>query len=210
MRRLIGLALIVAAGAGACKTIREELPTQPESSDPDAVANGPLIPAAPTSTPTPDPVQSEPLPEPPGSDDGGGDGGSAAYCGDPAPPPISQVNLRVHTRQTTRSILDSSPVVGPDVGYCRQIGYTDGRSYCPVRPPGHPERSACEAASVGSAADTGRPGPTWSADGRGCGRATSGAYCLNHPDNQYLVYAYGSGTFSACVANGACGKIRLP
>jgi hypothetical protein len=208
MRRLLGLALIVAAGAGACKTIREELPTQPESSDPEAVANRPLIPAAPTSPPTPDPAELEPLPETPDSDDGGG--GASASCGDPAPPPISRVNLRIHARQPTRSILDSSPVVGPDVSYCRQIGYTDGRSYCPVRPPGHPERAACEAARVGSAVDTGRTGPTWSADGRACGRAASGAYCLNHPDNQYLVYAYGSGTFHACVADGTCGQIKLP
>jgi hypothetical protein len=206
MRRLLGLALIVAAGAGACKTIREELPTQPEN--PETVANGPLIPAAPTATPTPDPAQTEPLPAPPGS--GGGDNDSNAPCGDPAPPGITRMNVKIHARQAARAILDATPIIGPDVDYCRQIGFTDGRSLCPVRPAGHPERAACEAETVGAASDTGRPGPTWSADGHPCGSRPSGAHCENHPDNQYLVYAYGSGTFRACAANGACGKKELP
>ncbi len=210
MRKLLGLALIVAAAAGACKTIREELPTQPES-DPEAVANGPLIPAAPTATPTPDPAQTEPLPAPPGSGGGGGgNGDTSGSCGSPAPPQITRVNVKIHTRRPGRTILDATPIVGPDVGYCRQIGYTDGRSLCPVRPAGHPERAACEAERVGTASDTGRTGPTWSADGRPCGSGSSGAHCLNHPDNQYLVFAYGSGTFRACVAGGACGKTVLP
>jgi hypothetical protein len=207
MRKLLGLALIVAAGAGACKTVREELPTQPE--DPETVANGSLIPAAPTATPTPDPARVEPLPAPPGSGGGGGGGGdTSASCGLPAPPQITRVNVRIHIRRPARTILDATPIVGPDVDYCRQIGYTDGRSLCPVRPPGHPERAACEAATVGLS-DTGRTGPTWSADGRPCGSQTSGAHCENHPDNQYFVFAYGSGTFRACVAGGACGKIEL-
>jgi hypothetical protein len=208
MRVLLGLALIVAAGAGACKTIHEELPTQPESSDPEAVADGPLIPAAPTASPTPDPPVVEPPPEPPAP--GGGDNDSNAPCGDPAPPEITRMNVKIHARQPARSILDATPLVGPDVSYCREIGYTDGRSICPVRPAGHPERAACEAERVGTASDTGRTGPTWSADGRPCGSQASGPYCVNHPDNQYLVYAYGSGTFRACAANGACGKKELP
>jgi hypothetical protein len=208
MRRLLGLALIVAAGAGACKTVREELPTQPESSDPEAVASASLIPAAPNPSPTPDPALEEPPPDPPGSGDSDAD--SNAPCGDPPPPQITRVNVKIHARQSARSILDATPLVGPDVDYCREIGYTDGRSICSVRPAGHPERAACEADRVGTASDTGRSGPTWTADGRPCGSRPSGAHCENHPDNQYLVYAYGSGTFRACVANGACGKIDLP
>jgi hypothetical protein len=205
MKKHLGLALIVVVGAVACKTIHEELPTEPES-DPDAVTGGPLIPAAPTPSPTPDPT-AEPPPEPPGSGDADND--SNAPCGDPAPPEISRVNVKIHTRQPARAILDATPIVGPDADYCRQIGYTDGRSLCPVRPAGHPERASCEAERVGTATDTGRTGPTWSAEGHPCGSRTSGAHCENHPDNQYLVYAYGSGTFRACVANGACGKIDL-
>jgi hypothetical protein len=120
------------------------------------------------------------------------------------------VNVKVLTQQPSRSILDATPLVGPDETYCEQIGYTDGRSFCPVRPPGHPERTACEAERVGSATDTGRIGPTWSANGGSCQGESSGASCLNHPDNQYLVFAYGAGTFRACVAGGTCGQIVLP
>jgi hypothetical protein len=168
MRRLLGLALTVVVAAAACKTIREELPTQPGPSDPDdPLAGGPMIPAAPTPTPTPAPEEQSPLPAPPGSggDGGGGGAGGSASCGDPVPPAISRVNVKVHSRQSSRDILDATPLVGPNATYCRQIGYTDGRSFCAVRPPGHPEREACEAQRVGSAADTGRLGPTWSANG---------------------------------------------
>ena len=208
MRRLLGLALIVVAGAAACKTVREELPTQIE--DLEEVAGGPLIPAAPTPTPTPDPAQMEPLPAPPGSGGGGGGGGdTSGSCGSPTPPQITRVNVKVHSQRPARTTLDATPIVGPNVDYCRAIGYTDGRSFCSVRPAGHPERAACEAMVVGRS-DTGRPGPTWSADGRPCGNPGGGAYCVNHPDNQYFVLAYGSGSFRACVAGGACGKTDLP
>jgi hypothetical protein len=205
MRRLLALALIVAFGAGACKTIREELPTEPES-DPEAGTGGSLIPAAPTPSPTPSPEETDPPPEPPEDDDAD----ASAPCGDPTPPQITRVNVKVHARQPSRTILDGTPLVGPDATYCRQIGYTDGRTLCPVRPAGHPERSACEAMRVGSASDTGRIGPTWSADGRPCRAGGTGTHCRNHPDNQFLVFAYGSGTFRACVSGGACGQIVLP
>jgi hypothetical protein len=213
MRRILGLALTVLTLAAACKTIREELPTQPEPSETDDPrAGGLLIPAAPTPTPTPPPAEQAPLPAPPGSGGGGTGGGgeASASCGDPAPPAISRVNVKVHARQTSRHILDATPLVGPSQTYCQQIGYTDGRSYCPVRPPGHPERTACEAQRVGSAADTGRIGPTWTANGQRCQGGTGGTSCLNHPDNQFLVFAYGAGTFRACVAGGVCGRIVLP
>ncbi len=214
MRRLLGLALTVAVVAGACKTIREELPTQSESPEHDPLAAGPLIPAAPTPSPTrQDP--GAPPPEGDGEDDegsggGGGAGDTTASCGEPAPPQISRVNVKVHSTQPSRVILDSTPLVGPNGVYCALIGYTDGRSFCAVRPPGHPERAACEALRVGSASDTGRSGPTWSAAGQGCRGQTSGTSCQNHPSNQYLVYAYGSGPFRACVAGGVCEQIGLP
>ncbi len=207
MRRFLGIALTIVVAAAACKTIREELPTQPEPSDPDApLAGGPMIPAAPTPSPSPTPEDETPLP----ADPGGGGGGTSASCGEPVPPGISRVNVKVFASQPSRVILDATPLVGPDGTYCQLIGYTDGRSFCPVRPAGHPERTACEALRVGSATDTGRIGPTWSAAGRPCQGESGGTSCLNHSDNQYLVYAYGAGTFRACVAGGACGQIALP
>jgi hypothetical protein len=119
------------------------------------------------------------------------------------------VNVKVHGRQGDDLVLDSTPLVGPDSAYCARIGYTDGRSFCPVRPEGHPERLACEAALVGRAADTGRIGPTWSVDGRPCEGPVGGAYCVNHSSNQFLVFAHGSATFRACTAGGVCGALAV-
>jgi hypothetical protein len=119
------------------------------------------------------------------------------------------MNVHVHSSNADRTLLDVTPLVGPDVAYCQQIGYTDGRSFCPVRPDGHPERLACEAARVGVAADTGRVGPTWSVEGRHCD-GSGLPLCVNHDSNQFLAFAFGSGTFRACAQNGLCGEIALP
>lgn len=173
-----------------------------------------LIPAAPAPQPTPTPVPGSqpddgPYPATPGAPGGTGEGGSAT-CGEPVPPPVSRFSVSVLWRQTDRVVLDSTPLVGPDADYCRGIGYTDGRFYCPVRPEGHPERGSCEAARVGRAADTGRIGPEWSANGQRCTGPGGNPSCLNHPDNQFLVFAYGAGRFRACAQNGACSEIVLP
>jgi hypothetical protein len=200
MRSALPLVLVAFVLATACRTTHEDLPTEPES----GLDVASLIPDAPTSSPTPSPSpppDTGPLPTPPGG------GTVSADCGAPLPPPVSRVKVKMHLVQPTHTVLDSTPLVGPDVVYCRAIGYTDGRSFCPVRPDGHPEREACEALRVGRASDTGRVGPTWSADGRPCRGPETRASCLNHPDNQFLVYAYGSGTFRACVAGGVCGEV---
>jgi hypothetical protein len=160
----------------------------------------------PTATPTPG---SEPDPDPAPAIPGGG-GGSSASCGEPLPPPISRMNVKLHGQGGDRSLLDSTPIVGPDADYCKRIGFTDGRTLCPVRVEGHPERQACETLRVGRASDTGRPGPTWTANGRRCSGPDGGTSCMNHQDNQYLVWAYGSGTFRACTASGVCGEAVLP
>jgi hypothetical protein len=178
---------------------------------PDALAGRNLIPDAPLNAPSPSPTPdvTGTLPSNPG---GGGGGGSAVdfgTCGAPTPPPISRLSVRVHTSQPDRNVLDATPLVGPDPAYCALVGYTDGRLFCAVRPEGHPERSACEALRVGRASDTGRIGPTWTAEGRPCQGRTEGPSCLNHPDNQFLVFAYGSGTFQACAGRGACGQATV-
>jgi hypothetical protein len=202
---LVTGALVLALGCG------HDSSTEPSQERlPNAAS---LIPTAPAPQPTPKPA------EPPASEDpwpaipgGGGSGstGSAADCGDPAPPSIATFGIKVHGGTADRLLLDSTPLVGPDVAYCRRIGYTDGRAYCPVRQEGSPERVACEAARVGRASDTGRPGPTWTVDGRRCDGSGDVTSCVNHPTNQFQVYAYGTGTFRACAANGACGELRLP
>jgi len=208
-RPLLASLLAASVVAGSCGD-EATAPVGPESL-PNAAA---LIPSAPAPQPTPTPTpgavpDEEPLPASPGRPADAG-GVESAGCGTPAPSAVTRINVTVHGGQAARAVLDSTPLVGPDAAYCRQIGFTDGRLFCPVRPEGHPERVACEAARVGRAADTGRVGPTWSANGKRCDGVDSGAWCLNHPDNQFLAFAYGAGTFRACVASGVCGEITLP
>ena len=101
-----------------------------------------------------------------------------------------------------RYTLYSTPLVGPDPVYCAAIGYTDGRTICPVRPEGTADREACENWRVGHARDNGRPGPTWTkADGSFCTGPASG--CENHPSTQYSLFTYVPGTYIVTAENGA-------
>jgi hypothetical protein len=218
--------VVVLAGLlGCAKTETEEPPTSPgppEGAGPLTPVNP--IPAAPAPQPTVRPPASATPSPPPGSGDGGGtppgDGGGSppsgggdpsGDCPPPAPPPLGRMAVGLLIVGNGRLILDSTPLVGPDAAYCREIGFTDGRQFCPVRPEGNPDRFACEAQLIGRARDTGRIGPTWSANGAAClsGGGTE-PYCNNHPENQYLVFAVGSGTFTACASNGVCGAYRVP
>ena len=205
------LTLLVAASvaAGSCG----EEATAPAEPGPLPNAAS-LIPSAPAPQPTPTPTpgavpDEEPLPATPARPADAGDVASAG-CGEPAPPALARIKVTFHGSQSDRVLLDATPLVGPDAAYCRKVGFTDGRLYCSVRPEGHPERLACEAALVGRAADTGRAGPTWSANGKRCSGADGATWCLNHPDNQFLTFAYGAGRFRACAANDVCGEITLP
>jgi len=203
MRVLSGVMISVCVVAGACSGAPEELPTHPRAADPS------LIPDEPAPTPTPAPVVA-PLPSNPGGGGGSGTSGLSGSCGAPEPPSLTRVKVTLLNAQPTQRVLDATPLVGPDGAYCRLIGYTDGRLYCPLRPEGHPERSACEALQVGRATDTGRMGPTWTAGGRPCLGKTDRASCLNHPDNQFLVITYGTGTFQACLDGGICDRYVTP
>jgi hypothetical protein len=115
------------------------------------------------------------------------------------------MNTKIHLRGP-RYTLDTTPLVGPDVDYCRKIGFPD-RSICPVRPEGSPDRVACETYAIGRAADTGRPGPTWYRNGKLC--TGQPADCENHPENQYLLWAYGSGYYEACTKDDVCGGVQV-
>jgi hypothetical protein len=123
-------------------------------------------------------------------------------CGRPDPPPVSRFNCKVHIKSPEYYTLDSTPIVGHNAEYCRQIGYTDGRTLCPVRPEGAPDREACENWRVGKARDTGRWGPTWRKQDRSfCTGPESG--CANHPSNQYALNTYAPGTYEVSAENGA-------
>jgi hypothetical protein len=209
--KALGAALAVSCLlAWACGSLSNDTPTQPEPTSPTAApvpvpdphpTPTPIFGApGPSATPTPDPSAS-PTPDPSAPGEG------ASECGSPTPPALSKMNVKVHLRVGEAWVLDSTPLVGPDAAYCAKIGFTDGRSVCPVRPEGNPQREACELYITGRAADTGRPGPTWSLDDRFCTGRASG--CENHPDNQYLLVAYRGGQYKACGRNGVCGQVDV-
>jgi hypothetical protein len=194
-----------------CHTITEELPTQPTKTPKTGAGLLTVpIPAIPGATPTPAPAP-KPTPTPgpvatPTPAPTPTPGTGVKGCGNPLPGPITKVNTAIHIRGPNQWTLDTTPLVGPDVEYCRTIGFTDGRSRCPVRQEGHPEREACELYAVGYAEDTGRPGPTWTRNGQYC---KGGDDCDNHPDNQYLLWARADGYYEACTKDGVCGGIQV-
>ncbi len=210
-RSLLGFLSATAFLAG-CHTITEEPPTAPTRTGTLTIPI-PFFPVAgstpapsprPSATPspgaTPTPLPPAPAPTPAPTPPPGGSGG----CGAPLPGPIGRVDAKVHIRGPNQYTLDSTPLVGPDADYCRIVGFTDGRRFCPVRPEGHPERFACEQMIAGRAADTGRFGPTWKRDGAFCDGLIN---CANHPDNQYLLWAYKSGLYTACFQGIYCGEV---
>lgn len=203
-KRVLPTVAALAFAVWGCHTITEELPTQPSPDGPIIVVPIPKIPLptpkptpkpTPAPTPKPDPKPTpEPTPTPPPS------GG----CGNPLPPPISRMNTKIHLKGPSHWTLDTTPLV-QDAAYCRKIGFTDGRSQCPVRPEGARDRSACEAYAVGKAEDTGRPGPTWYRNGELCNAVD----CENHPDNQYLLWVNVSGSYEACTKDDVCGEVQV-
>ena len=121
-------------------------------------------------------------------------------CGKPFPPPVTRFNCRIHLFGSEYYTLDSTPLVGPDCAYCASVGITD-ECFCPVRIEGTVDRLACENWRVGTARDTGRPGPTWTKeDGGYCTGQPSG--CANSPDNQYQLRVYDPGRYKVEAANG--------
>lgn len=236
MRRIpVGAVVAATAVLVGCHTITEELPTEPTEATSTAAAapaTGLLtvaIPAltvatttaptptatpAPTATPVPAPPPGPapaPAPPPPAATPAPAPtpsgGGEFEGCGSPLPPPVAKVKTKIHLRGVNKYTLDATPLVG-GAEYCREIGFTDGRNRCPVRQEGHPERHACEAYAVGIAEDTGRTGPTWTRNSGYCrGKESNG--CENHPDNQYLLWAYKGGFYEACTKGGTCGSVNV-
>lgn len=132
-------------------------------------------------------------------------------CGEPIPPPISRFGVRVELRNGGVWTLDSTPQIRDNPAYCAALGYTDGRSFCPVRPENTMERVPCEGWRVGIAKDTGLLGPTWTRDQVFCTGPKSG--CDNDPHNQFHLLVYESDgathTYAACTDVGFCGTLDL-
>ena len=124
-------------------------------------------------------------------------------CGAPYPPAITRMNCKVH-------------LLGIGVLHARldgarrrprvlQLGRLHRRTNCPVRQEDSPERRPCEEWRVGNAKDTGRAGPTWTVNGKFCTGKESG--CDNHPENQYALLVYTSGTYKVCAETGVCCEV---
>jgi hypothetical protein len=197
----------------SCHTITEELPTQPTKTPTTpksgvltvAIPSIPVVAAPtpkPTATPTPPPAPAPPAPTPDATPT---PPPNASGCGNPLPSEVARMNTKIHIRGANRWTLDTTPLVGPDKEYCRKIGFTDGRLFCAIRPEGASDRVACETYAVGTAKDTGRPGPTWYRNDKLCTGEDSG--CENHEDNQYLLYVYKGGRYKACTRDGVCGDV---
>ena len=161
--------------------------------------------AAPTPAPTPVPVASAtPDPNVPPA-------GSA--CGKPYPPPITRLSVKIHLKENDYWTIDSTPLVGPDGEYCYAVGFTDGRTICPLRPEGAEDRAACETWRGGIAKD-GIPGPTWTHIEYGTGKETlcssaPDAPCDHHPNGPYTVKAFRGGIYRVCTEAGACAQVDV-
>jgi hypothetical protein len=135
----------------------------------------------PTPTPTPTPTATLPP-------------GMTCF---PTPPPLYGIIVKVQVGTSGRKTLDSRPLVINTNGYCESVGF--GGYFCYTRREDDPESQACDYMALGQASDTGRWGPTWTADGNPC-TTSDGPGCQNHPANQFLAIAKGEGLFSACAA----------
>jgi hypothetical protein len=130
---------------------------------------------------------------------------------------LSGFRVKIQIDMGYKKVLDSRALVGPDAAYCAAIGY--GGDTCVARNENDPQAVTCQNLVVGVALDTKRYGPTWywvppgSTTPQLCrpaGDPGQDAGCKNHPDNQYFLLTFGSGTFSPCGANGVCGGFEIP
>ena len=180
---LTSVALAVAALV-ACGGGSAAAPTQPTP--------------APTTPPTPQPTPTPLLP--------------AGLVCSPTPPPLLYLQLKIHSDEGGRYVLDSKPVVSNVDHYCDRVGFGDWK-FCDTRAEGDPQRTACDYMAVGQA-DTGRWGPTWYYGTTLCTQATQ---CRLHPTNQFMAIAADNGTFNACAADSVpvdprgarCGSIDI-
>jgi hypothetical protein len=176
-KRAVFLILASAAVLSGLVACGGSSPTAPPTPRPTAV---------PTATPTPTPAPTPPLP--------------AGMVCSPTPPPLYGLNVKFQVGTKGRKTLDSRPQVINLDGYCERVGFGGG-FFCFTRREGDPQAEACDYMAVGQAKDTGRWGPTWSADGKPCTDNNDVNGCQNHPGNQFLVIAKGDGLFQACVAD---------
>lgn len=167
-------------------------------------SGAPTTPPTPVAVVTPTPAPT-PTPDPNVPPEGSG-------CGKPYPPMITRFTVKVHLKDKDSWTVDATPLVGPNWEYCVSIGFTDGRTICPLRPEGAPDREACELWRTGKAKDTGQPGPTWTVtfkDGTTSYCTGPDGPCDRHPAGPFSVKAFKGGLYRACSEAGACGQVDV-
>ena len=149
-------------------------------------------PAGPAPAPTPTPVPTPSATPTP----------AAAACGKPTPPPLYTFRVHVQTDLGYKKILDSRVMVGRDADYCNGLGYPG--DICVVRDENAPDAVTCGNLVAGIASQTGRYGPNWYWNDQPCrpiGEGGDAPGCKQHPTNQFMVFAFGPGTYSLCGDN---------
>jgi hypothetical protein len=147
----------------------------------------PVSSTTPTPAPTPIPVPT-PTPTP-----------AEIACNNPSPPPLHTFRVKVHSDLGYKKILDSRVMVGYDAAYCATLGYPG--DICVVRDENAPDAVTCNNFVAGKSSQTGRWGPNWYWNDQPCraiGEGGDAPGCKQHPTNQFMLFAFGPGTYAAC------------
>jgi len=170
----LGLLLLVLV-AFACGGPNPSTPNPLPSSSPRSGPAPTPVPV-PTATPTP----------------------AAIHCGAPLPPPLYTFRLKVHLDQGFKKVLDSRVMVR-DAAYCASIGQPG--DICVIRNELAADAVTCGNKAAGVASQTGRYGPNWYWNDQPCRGIQEGGDapgCKQHPSNQFFVFSFGPGVYSAC------------
>jgi hypothetical protein len=119
----------------------------------------------------------------------------------PSPPPLYSYRVKVHLDQGFKKVLDSRVMV-QGASYCASLGYPG--DICVVRDENALDAVTCGNFLSGSASQTGRYGPNWYVNDvpcRGIQEGGDAPGCKQHPTNQFFVFAFGPGIYSACGDN---------
>lgn len=133
--------------------------------------------------------------------------GIPSSCSHPTPGELSRWEVKTHVLGPNWRTIDSTPLVGPDAVYCKAIGYTDGRRFCPPRTEGTPEDivRVCLIHVVGPP-----PYPKWywNSEYVPPGGLPVG---VAHDDNPYhlLVRPNLHGAAKVCGSNAICGELTF-
>jgi hypothetical protein len=130
----------------------------------------------------------------------------------PKPPPIHTFRVKIHDDRGYKKILDARALVGPDAAYCAAIGQVG--DICVVRNEDDPQSVTCNNLVVGKSNEYPRYGPEWYWNDqicRGVGEGDNAPGCRVHETNQFLVYAFGPGIYTACAPSNwdVCTSIEI-